>query len=208
MIAKLSGILDSVSSDSLILDVNGVGYLVTASKGTLSKAGQIGEPLSLFIETQIREDAFNLFGFLDQSEQSWFKLLLTVQGVGAKAALSILSTCSTDQITLAIASSDKAVITRADGVGPKLATRILTELKDKVGDIHPEAMSGVTQGSNNKGNQKEAESVSIDHDAVSALINLGYGRSDAFRAVIEVKKKTNDNNNLSEIIKMALKELA
>ena len=125
MIAKLSGILDSVAQSTLILDVNGVGYLVHASARTLAQAGQAGDPLSLLIETIVREDAFNLYGFREAAEQEWFRLLTSVQGVGAKAALAILSVSPPDQLGFAIAAGDKTALTRADGVGPKLALRIL-----------------------------------------------------------------------------------
>lgn len=211
MIAKLSGILDSVSTNALILDVNGVGYLVTASPRTLSRVGQTGDPVSLLIETQIREDAFNLFGFLDAAEQEWFKLLTSVQGVGAKAAMAILGVCPPDQLGFAIASGDKTAITRADGVGPKLASRILTELKDKA--VKMDLSAGVQKPSvaagavvNEQNNEETA--TSHDNDAVSALVNLGYGRSDAYAAVMQAKQKANDNDGLQELIRLALKELS
>lgn len=212
MIAKLSGILDSVSTNTLILDVNGVGYLVAASPRTLSRIGQTGDPVSLLIETQIREDAFNLFGFLDAAEQEWFRLLTGVQGVGAKAAMAILGVCPPDQLGFAIASGDKTAITRADGVGPKLASRILTELKDKA--VKMDLSAGVQKPSApattvvNEQNNTEDVAVSHDNDAVSALVNLGYGRSDAYAAVMQAKQKANDNDGLQELIRLALKELS
>lgn len=211
MIAKLSGIVDSVSSNTLILDVNGVGYLVAASPRTLSRIGQNGDPVSLLIETQIREDAFNLFGFLDAAEQEWFRLLTGVQGVGAKAAMAILGVCPPDQLGFAIASGDKTAITRAEGVGPKLASRILTELKDKAVKMDLSAglqkPSVTTSAVVNEQNNEEPSS-SFDNDAVSALVNLGYGRSDAYAAVMQAKQKANDNDGLQDIIRLALKELA
>lgn len=208
MIAKLTGLLDSVSTDSLIIDVNGVGYHVSASSRTLSRAGQPGDKISLLIETQIREDAFNLYGFLDAAEQEWFKLLISVQGVGAKAAMAILAASQPDKLGFAIASGDKAALTQADGVGPKLASRILTELKDKAGKVDlkplpsgvvmPESMPVVDENSG------------VDNDAVSALVNLGYGRTDAYAAVLQARQKANDNekDNLQILIRLALKELA
>lgn len=201
MIGKLSGILDSVAQDSLILDVGGVGYYVHASSRTLSRAGQAGDTLSLLVDTHVREDAITLYGFLEAAEQQWFKLLYSVQGVGPKAALAILSACPPDQLGFAIASGDQAAIRRADGVGPKLATRIVTELKDKAGkiDLTPKA----------KGVKADAphSAAGLDQDAVSALINLGYPRTDAYTAVLQAKQKANDNQSLQEIIRLALKEL-
>ena len=207
MIAKLSGILDSVAQNFLILDVGGVGYQVFASPRTLARLGQTGEPLSLLIDTQIREDAFNLFGFVDAAEQEWFRLLTGVQGVGAKAAMAILGVTPPDQLGFAIASGDKTALTRADGVGPKLAARILTELKDKAGKIYlqPKKIQAVAvNASGDISNQDD----SMDQDAISALVNLGYSRSDAYRAVLNAKQKSNDNSKLDDIIKVALKELA
>ncbi|HOO81460.1 MAG TPA: Holliday junction branch migration protein RuvA [Alphaproteobacteria bacterium] len=201
MIGKLSGIIDSFSSGHLILDVGGVGYLVHASARTLEKIGQKGDPASLLIETAVREDAITLYGFVDSAEQSWFKLLTSVQGVGAKAGLAILSALTPEKISLAIAAQDKAMLTQADGVGPKLATRILTELKDKAVnlDLSPKSVEGFVDNS-----EKTPEGV--DNDAVSALINLGYARADAYSAVIRAKDKANDN--LQDLIRLALKELS
>ena len=125
MIGKLTGLLDSAAQGSLILDVNGVGYVVQCSPITLSKCGQKGDSLSLLIDTHVREDALTLFGFIDESEQHWFRLLYSVQGVGPKAAMAILGACPPDQLGFAIASGDKAALTRADGVGPKLAARAM-----------------------------------------------------------------------------------
>ena len=205
MIAKLSGILDSVALDALILDVNGVGYHVHASARTLSRAGQTGEPLSLHIDTHVREDAIALFGFIDAMEQQWFRLLYSVQGVGPKAALAILSACPPERLGFAIASGDAALLRQADGVGPKLATRIVTELKDEAAKM--ELAVPVAAAKSGKGSSAAAPA-SADNDAVSALINLGYSRSDAYEAVLNARKKSNDNNNLNDIIKLALKELA
>lgn len=214
MIAKLSGILDSVSENALIIDVNGVGYQVFASRRTLSRVGQVGEPVSFFIQTQVREDAITLYGFSDNVEQEWFNLLTSVQGVGAKAGLSILSVVVPEKLGFAIASGDKAVLTQADGVGPKLATRILTELKDKAGkiDLAPKPASGaaITNSSSESSEELAQDEGAIDHDVVSALVNLGYGRTDAYTAVRQAKEKANDNQNsdLQALIKLALKELS
>ncbi len=202
MIAKLSGIMDSAGSDYLILDVNGVGYQVFASGRTLSRV-QKGEPVSLLIDTHVREDHIHLFGFMDKAEQEWFRLLTSVQGVGAKVGMAILSVCPVDRIGFAIAAGDAAFVRQADGVGPKLAIRIVTELKDKAAKIDlappPKAAGKVTKPA------EQATPANVESDAVSALVNLGYGRADAYSAVLQVREKANDN--LSEILKLALKEL-
>lgn len=203
MIGKLSGIIDTISGKTLILDVQGVGYLVQASARTMSRVGQKGEPAALLIETQVREDAITLFGFADAAEQQWFRLLTSVQGVGPKAALSILSACAPEKLSIAIAAQDKAVLTQADGVGPKLAVRILTELKDKAGQVD---LSAMTKGKKYQEIAGQAENSGIDQDAVSALINLGYARSDAYTAVMNARARANDN--LQTLIREALKELS
>ncbi len=211
MIGKLSGIIDSFDTDHLILDVSGVGYVVYASSRTLSKVGQTGDTASLLITTQVREDAITLYGFADVIEQQWFKLLTSVQGVGAKAGLSILAACPADQIGFVIASQDKAALTRADGVGPKIATRILTELKDKAGSIDSIAAPASSSSGAAVSVSAPAESDgAVDQDAVSALTNLGYASSDAYRAVLQAKEKANDNekDNLQTLIRLALQELS
>ncbi len=208
MFAKLSGIIDSVSQSSLILDVQGVGYLVNASPRTLSRLGQTGDPLSLLIDTNVREDAITLYGFFDAAEQEWFRMLTSVQGLGPKAAMSILGVCPPEQIGFAIASGDKAAIQRADGVGPKLAQRVVMELKDKAAKFDMQVSPAKVKASDVSAPASNEGASSIDHDAVSALVNLGYGRSDAYQAVLNAKNKSNDNSELNDIIKMALKELA
>ncbi|MGH1455334.1 MAG: Holliday junction branch migration protein RuvA [Alphaproteobacteria bacterium] len=214
MIGKLSGIIDSIDTGHFILDVSGVGYVVFSSGRTLSKIGQIGDAACVLITTNVREDAITLYGFADAIEQGWFKLLTSVQGVGAKAGLSILSACPADELGFAIAAQDKAVFTRADGVGPKLATRILTELKDKASKLDlsfgAQSVTSVQGGANAPlMNPKSTENASnVDHDAVSALTNLGYASSDAFRAVSMVKTQSSEQDNLQDIIRLALKELS
>ena len=198
MIGKLSGIIDSFDTGHLILDVNGVGYVVNASSRTLAQIGSVGDAVSVLIITNVREDAITLYGFAEAVEQQWFKLLTSVQGVGAKAGLSILAACPADQLSFVIASQDKAALTQADGVGPKLATRILTELKDKAGGI--ELGGAAVQATS------VATPSGIDQDAVSALTNLGYGSADALRAVQANKDKANDN--LQTLIRLALQELS
>lgn len=208
MIGKLSGIIDSFGSDHLIVDVGGVGYVVFASGRTLSSIGQVGDTASLLIQTQVREDAITLFGFASAIEQQWFKLLTSVQGVGAKAGLSILSACPAEQLAFVIASQDKASLTRADGVGPKLAARILTELKDKAAGFEI-TISKDTKPLTGKKDTPVNAPTNIDQDAVSALTNLGYTAADAYRAVMEAKGKTQEqDNNLQTLIRLALKELS
>jgi Holliday junction DNA helicase RuvA len=204
MIGKLSGIIDSFGTDYILLDVSGVGYLVHCSPRTLAQAGQKGDPASFLIDTHVREDAINLYGFKDAMEQQWFRLLTSVQGVGARVGMSILGACPAERIGFAIASGDKAAIQAADGVGPKLALRIVTELKDKAGKIDLQISAPKTEKAG-----KAAAPASLDQDAVSALVNLGYAKTDAFHAVLQVKQ-ANDNADLSlsDMIRLALKELS
>lgn len=209
MIGKLSGIIDTIENGAVLLDVQGVGYVVFASPRTIGALKGHGEPCSLLIDTNVREDHIHLYGFIDKAEQEWFRLLTTVQGVGAKVALAILGVATPEKLQVAIAAQDKAVVTQADGVGPKLATRILNELKDKVGALN----TGVTQlkpktGSSTDLSTGTSVNSTIDQDAVSALINLGYGRADAFSAVMRVRANDNDVEDLQKIIKLALKELS
>lgn len=206
MIGKLTGTIDSFGENFVLLNVQGVGYHVFASARTLQRIGQTGDGASLLIDTHVREDHIHLYGFADASEQRWFRLLTSVQGVGAKVGMAILGSIPAEQLSVAIASQDKAVITQADGVGPKLAVRILTELKDKVGQID---MAAVAKSATKSSGKKE-EGGNLQHDAVSALVNLGYQRSEAFTAVAQVIQKSNDNdkNNLQTVIRLALKEIS
>lgn len=208
MIAKLSGLLDSVASDSLIIDVNGVGYQVFASARTLSRIGQKGDKVSLLIDTHVREDHIHLYGFADAVEQEWCRLLNGVQGVGMKVALAILGSCPIEKLAFAIASGDAATMRQADGVGPKLATRIVTELKDKAGKMAFTSPAAPVAKKNSTAVESAPAPVSdVNNDAVSALINLGYARADAYAAVLQAGQKSNDNSNLQALIKMALREL-
>ncbi len=208
MIGKLTGIIDTYGEDYLILDVSGVGYLVKASARTLSRIGSRGDPASLLIDTNVREDAITLYGFADEAEQKWFRLLTSVQGVGAKAGLSILAVCPPEKVALAIAAQDKAALTQADGIGPKIATRILTELKDKATNM--DLSSAAAKSADTKKAPAAPENTGIEQDAVSALINLGYARSDAYTAVIQARASTEEgaNDNLQDLIRRALKELS
>jgi len=201
MIAKLTGILDSVGDDWAILDVGGVGYLVFCSSRTLAQLPGTGEAVSVVIETHIREDHIHLYGFLDHAERDWFKLLTTVQGVGAKVGLCIQSVLGPKELTDAILAQDKGMITRAPGVGPKLATRLLTELKDKVGgmaSVAP-AMAGAVAAN-------DTDRAAME-DAVSALVNLGYRRGDAFGAVTGAMRSIGDDAGVEDLIRAGLKEL-
>lgn len=201
MIGKLSGRIDSVSGSHIILDVNGVGYVVTCSARTLRNIGAVGEAASLRIETYVREDAINLYGFADIVEQDWFRLLTTVQGVGAKVALAILGSLSPEQLAQAIMAQDKTAMTQADGVGPKLALRLVTELKDKV----PAVMNSPVRLAT--GTAPSALPPSLAGDALSALMNLGYRRVEAFAAVATVSQQ-NPSAKLDELIRLSLAELS
>ncbi len=211
MFAKLTGVVDSTAQDSLILDVNGVGYHVFAAARTLAQLGGPGARASLFIETHVREDHIHLFGFLSLEERDWFRLLTSVQGVGARSGLAILSIAPVEQLTMIIASQDATRLRQADGVGPKLATRIVTELKDKVQNMVLSAplKTNVVKVSPQSQTPTSSSVSHADTDAVSALVNLGYGRAEAFSAVTTARQKSNDNElDLQNLIRLALKELA
>jgi holliday junction DNA helicase RuvA len=193
VIAMLAGLVDHTDDDSMVVDVNGVGYLVFASSRTLAKAPARGEPLRLLIETHVREDHIHLYGFADEAEREWFRLLTTVQGVGARIALAILSALAPEALATAIAAQDKAAVTEAEGVGPKLAQRIVSELKDKVGGIAlgpavPVALAAASE-------------------AVSALVNLGYPRSDAHAVVAAASRRLGSDASLDALIRSGLKDL-
>lgn len=204
MIAKLTGMIDSTGSDWAVIDVSGVGYLVFCSARTLGRLVP-GEAASLVIETHVREDHIHLYGFLDEAERAWFKLLTTVQGVGAKVALGILSVLSGDELVQAIAAADKATITRAPGVGPKLAARMLTELKDKVATIALGPVAGLGGGTSS---QTGGAVHGTTAEAVSALVNLGYSASHALTAVSAAAVKLGEGAGLEELIRAGLGELA
>ncbi|MAH04910.1 MAG: Holliday junction branch migration protein RuvA [Alphaproteobacteria bacterium] len=214
MIAKLTGKIDTLGSDYLIIDVNGVGYMVHASAKTLSVIGDIGSNVSLLIDMQVREDSMTLFGFASAEEQKWFRLLTSVQGVGAKVGIAILGACPADQLVVAVMSDDKNMIRQADGVGPKLAVRIITELKDKVAKM--DLSSGVTMSAApataNAGasvNVAAGENDNqLNQDALSALVNLGYGRAEAYKAVVTARSRFENDPELGVLISAGLKELA
>lgn len=200
MIGKLRGKVDTVAEDHLILDVNGVGYLVFASSRILSQLADIKGEVTLAIETHVREDHIHLYGFLTEAERAWFKLLTTVQGVGAKMGLSLLGAFSSEELTNMIAAQDVTALTRANGVGKKLAERIVTELKSKVGAIEIKTATFTPAAKAGK------KASSLNEDAVSALVHLGYSRTEAFQAVARAMNE--GANTIDEIIKAGLKELA
>jgi holliday junction DNA helicase RuvA len=204
MIAKLRGQVDKAGDGYVIIDVQGIGYMVFCSNRTLNMLVGVTGEVSVVIETHVREDHIHLYGFADEVEQACFKLLITVQGVGAKVCLGILSALDPDRLVQAITACDQKAITNAPGVGHKLATRIVTELKDKITNIAPDfSLTPVPGGVHSKNNENQ----SLD-DAVSALVNLGYGRSDAFRAVRQVAGTITDNTSVELLIKEGLSELS
>ncbi len=208
MIAKLSGKLDSSGEDWFILDVAGVGYLVFASVRTLRNLPAVGEPVSVQIETHVREDHIHLYGFQTSSEKAWFSLLQTVQGVGAKVALAILSVFSGEELTQIIAAADKTALTRVSGIGPKVAGRITAELKDKVAKMDLGAAAFTETGTANSTATKTVAVQTAAGDAVSALVNLGYNRADAFGAVATAGRSLGADATVEQLITEGLKELA
>jgi holliday junction DNA helicase RuvA len=204
MIGKLTGTVDSVGEDFVVLDVHGVGYLVHCSARTLQELPGAGKAVALAIETHVREDQIRLFGFLSAAEREWFRLLQTVQGVGAKVALAVLSTLRPADLATAIAMRDKAAITRAPGVGPKVAERIVTELKDKspaLAAVDP-AVVRLTAAVEDK------RAPAPVTDAVSALVNLGYGEPQAMAAVAAAVRGAGDGADAARLIRLGLKEFA
>lgn len=206
MIALLTGLLRQIDAQNLILDVNGVGYQVAVTARTQGLLGPVGTPTTLHIFTQVREDAITLFGFAGREEKDAFTKLTTVQGIGAKMALSLLSAFTSEQLWRAIISDDKKSLTSAEGVGPKLAARLTTELKDFASK---QVFPGVAPAKATKQTAAQAAPVenNIAHEAVSALINLGYAPVDATRAVSVVSNENHDAD-LSTLIRLSLREVA
>ena len=205
MIGKLTGLVDSSGEDWVIVDVSGVGYLVHCSNRTLANLPGAGEPVSLLIETHVREDHIHLYGFLQAAERDWFGLLSTVQGVGVKMTLAILSVLPPSELIQAIAAQDKRALTRANGVGPKLAGRIVAELKDKAGKLAlgpAAALVGGTAAAARGG------APVLSEDAISVLVNLGYQRGEAFGAVAQATRELGADAPLEAVIKAGLKELS
>ncbi|MGA3304092.1 MAG: Holliday junction branch migration protein RuvA [Methylovirgula sp.] len=205
MIGKLSGTIDSIGEDFIIIDVHGVGYVVHCSARTLSDLPRVGEVVSLAIETHVREDAIKLYGFTSEAERDWFRLLQTVQGVGAKVALAVLGSLSVDELATAIVRQDKAQIARAPGIGPRLAARLAAELKDKV----PASLSlrhGVAQGAV-EGAVEEAEPAAAQ-DAVAALLTLGYARGQAADAIEGARRRLGEAADTAALVRQALRQLS
>ena len=204
MIGKLKGVIDSYGEDFVIVDVGGVGYEVHCSARTLQALRAPGEPAVLSIETHVREDQIRLFGFLSDGEREWFRLLQTVQGVGARVALSVLGTLKIADLATAVAMRDKAMVARAPGVGPKVAERIVTELKDKAPayvDIDP----AVVRLSGAVDEKRAPQPVA---DAVSALVNLGYGQPQAAAAIAAAMRDAGEGADAARLIRLGLRELS
>jgi holliday junction DNA helicase RuvA len=199
MIAQLTGRVEALEEGRCIIDVNGVGYLVHASTRTLAALPPSPEVARLLVETHVREDAILLYGFVDSAERDWFRLLTTVQGVGGRVALSVLSALSPRDLVSAIASGDRASLTRAPGVGARLAVRLLTELRDKAGSMPSSAVGFAVSQPLARG---------ISEDAVSALLNLGYRRIEVQPVVARVIERLGDDAALDAVIRDSLKELA
>jgi len=222
MIASLKGTLISIGKSDIILEVNDVGYFLNVSSKLISSLGEVGSNLFLYTDLQIKDDKIIMYGFATFKDQNFFKLLQSVQGVGPRAALSILSTLNVDEIILAISSGDKAMIARADGVGPKVAGRITTELLDKISTFNTNKSREITNNQKsdklvkqldleNNFNQDDYEN--IVEDIISALVNLGFGRSEVFTVVMKIKKdfsnnKKNKEFTVNNIVPLALKELS
>ena len=218
MIASLSGTLKSISKSEIVLEVNSVGYLLNVSSKVISSLGDIGTKLFMFTDLQVKDDKIIMYGFFNQIDQTIFKLLQSVQGVGPKAALSILSALTVDELILAISSSDKAMISRAEGVGSKVAGRIAAELLEKVSSLN---LINIDQNTNIvEGSQKNlnlVNEIDIGHnnvieDTISALVNLGYTRSEVFSIVMKIKKEftlkhESKDFTVGNIIPLALKDL-
>ncbi|WP_337184945.1 Holliday junction branch migration protein RuvA [Shinella sp.] len=204
MIGKLKGTIDEIGEDHVVLDVHGVGYVAHCSARTLGKIGSAGEAAVLFIETYVREDQFRLFGFLTALEREWFRLLQSVQGVGSKVALAVLSTLTPGELANAIALQDKTAVSRAPGVGPKVAVRIVTELRNKAPAFAGEASAAIGL------KQEIGEGVASAPvaDAVSALTNLGYSRDQAANAVAAALKNGGEGADSAKLIRLGLKELS
>jgi Holliday junction DNA helicase RuvA len=203
MIAKLSGVVDWVGPDGAVVDVGGVGYLAYCSTRTIGMLPPPGGAARLLIETHVREDHIHLYGFIDAMERDWFRRLTTVQGVGARLALAILSAVTPEALTLAIVAQDKAMLARADGVGPRLAARIVNELRDKIAGL---ALMPTPPASPGIGAVPAANGAIAD--AVSALENLKIGRAEAYGAVAAASRRLGDNAAVEALITAGLQELA
>jgi holliday junction DNA helicase RuvA len=202
VIAKLTGVIDQVGADAVVIDVNGVGYLAFCSTSTISRLPPPGLPAELLIETHVREDHIHLYGFADMAEREWFRRLTTVQGVGARLALAILSVATPEQLAIAILVQDKAALARAEGVGLKLAARIINELRDKVSGL-AETMTSPAAVAKGEFDGEGGPAA----DAVSALVNLGYRRTEAFGAVGAAARRLGSGAETAALIRVGLQEL-
>ena len=200
MIGKLTGRLDTVSDNGAIIDVAGVGYSVFASSQTLNQLGSVGEIVTVLVETHVREDHIHLYAFYSDDEKRWCQTLQSVQGVGSKAALAILSVLNSDDIMNSLLSEDKTMFVRADGVGQKLASRIVSELKDKVDGVFVSDLSN-TEIIKNQDN-------ALLSDAISAMVNLGFSRFEAQKAVSQASSEPTNTETLDKLVAATLKELA
>ena len=219
MIASLTGILKSISKSEIVLEVNSVGYLLNVSSKVISSLGDVGSKLSMFTELQVKDDKIMMYGFFNRIDQTIFKLLQSVQGVGPKAALSILSALTVEELILAISSGDKAMISRAEGVGSKVASRIATELLEKVSNLN---LNNIDQNINIPESSKEnlnlvsktqPEDSLVVEDTISALVNLGYTRSEVFSIVMKIKKEftlkdKNKDFTVGNIVPVVLRALS
>lgn len=203
MIGKLKGTIEELGEDYVLVDVHGVCYVAYCSARTLSRLGSVGEACILFIETYVREDQIRLFGFMTALEREWFNILQTVQGVGAKVALALLSTLTPAELANAIALQDRTAVSRAPGVGPKVAMRIMTELKNKA-----PAFAGEAANIGLKQELGEGVAAAPVADAVSALTNLGYSRDQAANAIAAAMKAAGEGADSAKLIRFGLKELA
>ena len=205
MIARLAGVVDQIEPDAAVIDVNGVGYLAFCSTRTIGRLPPPGSPARLLIETHVREDHIHLYGFIDAAERDWFRLLTTVQGVGARLALSLLSAVPPEKLGLAILAQDKPALAQAEGVGPRLAARIVNELRDKTGNLAAPAPilapSAALLNEPANGNGATA-------DAIAALENLGVGRTEALGAIAAAARRLGSEAGADVLIKAGLEELA
>ena len=222
MIASLTGILTSIGKSEIIVEVNGVGYLLNVTSKLISTLGEIGSSLSVFTDLQIKDDKILMYGFTTVADQDFFRLLQTVQGIGPKAAVSILSALTINELILAISSGDKAMISRAEGVGPKVAARVASELSEKVTNMQLILGKKDTNNTHQESNansskynftNEEEQFLDVVEDSISALINLGYTRSEVFSVVMNIKrdfnlKKVDIDFTVNSVIPLALKELS
>ena len=222
MIASLTGVLTSIGKSEIIIEVNGVGYLLNVTSKLISTLGEIGSTLSVYTDLQIKDDKILMYGFTKVADQDFFRMLQTVQGIGPKAALSILSALTINELILAISSGDKAMISRAEGVGPKVAARVTSELSEKVSNMQlilgKKDISNTYKESNTNSlkynfTNVEEQFLDVVEDSISALVNLGYTRSEVFSVVMNIKrdfnlKKVNIDFTVNSVIPLALKELS